>query len=174
LVATIIDVTFDVTKTSKAGKPYTVHVFKYQGDPYQGQQKDPTTRDVFASADVGKQLRNYSVGQRVNLTFEKNGQFSNLVGIAAESGAAPAPQQATGSPQAAPKQSYRESDTSTRIARAVAIKAAVDIMGNMAAADFKKADPVAMAKTYEPYLTMTEIELEGSVDTSDEPVDVPY
>ena len=174
MVATIIDLTFDVTKTSKAGKPYTVHVFKYQGDPYQGQQKDPTTRDVFASAEVGKQLRNFNVGQRVDLTFEKSGQYSNLVGIAAAGGQAPAPQQATGAPQAPSKPSYQENDTSTRIARAVAFKGAVDLIGNMTATDSKKADPISMAKLYEPYLTMTEIELEGSVDSEDEPTDVPY
>jgi hypothetical protein len=176
LVATITDMTFDVTKTSaKTGNDYTVHIVSYQPPPYDGQQKAPTTRDIFSSSDVGKELRNFSVGQSVNLTFVKNGKFSNLTAIsAAGSAQAPAPQQGTTAPQAAPKQPYRENDNSTRIARAVAIKAAVDIKGNMAAADFKKADPVAMAKLYEPYLTMTEIELEGSVDSEDEPTDAPY
>jgi hypothetical protein len=178
LIATIVDLTFDVTKTSaRTQKDYTVHIFTYQGDPYQGQAKAPTVRDVFCSSEVGKQLFNYKVGDRVNLTFEKNGQYQNLVGISLD-GATPtqaAPTTAAGPSKGPSTPSFVENDTPTRIARAVAFKGAVDLMGNMTATDFKKADPVAMAKVFEPYLTMTEVdaELTGDVDTRED-MEAPY
>lgn len=143
--ATVISVQPNVTKTARSGKPYTVHLFTYQGDPYQGQSKPPTTRDVFTqdrdNPELAGKVLALQPGQRVQLTFVKNGQYPNLTDVFVLGGQQQQtpPHQATGqepgaAPYVAPKKDYaaerevKEAEKQVSIIRQVALKAAVEVM----------------------------------------------
>ena len=84
--ATVVSVQSNVTKQGRSGA-YTVHIFTYQGDPYQGHAKVPTVRDVFAENRDNPQLAGQVLalqpGQRVDLNFQpgRNPNFKDLVSV---------------------------------------------------------------------------------------------
>ena len=162
--------------------------FTYQGDPYQGNAKKPTTRFVFKNDTknpaVPGAVKNLEAGQRVDLTFEKNGNFSNLVGVAVLGDSPPA----RASNTQAPTKSYnkpKDDETPIRIARAVALKAAIDAQGTMVdgGAKIVKAtmkenvfgdQSLALAKQFEKYLSLDDSEesLNAVLDSVDN--EIPF
>jgi hypothetical protein len=198
--ATVVSVQPNVTKSSKAGKPYTVHVFVYQPDPYQGQAKPPTTRNVFTedrdNPELAGKILALQPGQRITLTFVQNGQYQNLTDVMVIGGQSqPAPQQVPAQQQPqqpvtaseqAPQKDYaadREEKDAARTAninRQTALKAAVEIVKGLLAKDgFKKTikgailaeEVIALADTFEAYL----LKLNGFADMSQEQEEpLPY
>ena len=164
MVATITSLVFDVTKTAKSGKDYTVHQITYQGEPYQGVSKPPTSRDIFTNSDVGKQLNEYKVGDVVDLVFEKDGRYSNLVGIS-QQGASQASTGATTSTGIAPTKAFSQAgeERDLKISRAVALKVASEQLAGSFAKTTKAGkmseDITTFAEKLIPYLTLNEVDV---------------
>lgn len=127
------------------GKQYTGHAVTYKPEPYQGREKEPVRRFIFGNqTDLISQLNAVQVGDWVDLGFVQKGKYQNLDSIMKASGPAPSP--APSSPQ--PYTGGGGINKSDEIARAVALKAAVDIMtaraanGGLSAANLKKPDAI--------------------------------
>jgi len=143
LRAQIIGIELDITEVL-GGKSYQGHAVTYQGEPYQGRAKDPVRRFIFGNqADLVQAIKAVQVGDWVELGFVENGKYKNLnTMVKVGGGGAPAPKQAPGK-AAAPAAPYHD-DKADSIARAVALKAGVDLVaaaaanGGMTAANMKK------------------------------------
>lgn len=123
--------------------------FTYQGEPFKGQEKDPVTRFVFGNQDFVGTLKDCAKGDWLELSFEKKGQYTNLVAVAkiqAPSGAS--------LPAKEFKGRQDDPETQLRIARSVALKAAVDFVGGLAAKDKTFDNVMEWAKGFEVYLTL--------------------
>lgn len=136
---------------AKKGK-YAGFDFSYQGEPFKGQVKEPVTRFIFSNADFLPILRDCALDDWLELSFEKKGQYTNLVGVVKIAGpvmaAAPAKE----------FKSYRNEDPETqlRIARSVALKASVDYCVTMPAKDKTVENILSVAREFEAYLTLQE------------------
>lgn len=110
--------------------------FEYQGEPYNGKRKEPTKRFVFGNDPLSKTIAGLKVGEWVDLTFVKDGKFSNLTGV--EKISAPTPQAAPQQQSSGGGGSYRRDDAEVqrRISRSAALKEGVQI----ALATSKKTD----------------------------------
>lgn len=170
MIATITELVFDVSKTSAKGNNYKVHEFSYQGPEFDGRQKPPTKRNVFTDSDVGKVLNEYKVGDSVELTFTKNGKFSDLVAIA------PAGQSGTqGTSGASKPQPYSppaNEDRDMKISRAVALKAASEQLAGTFPKTAKNTsivkDIVGLAEGFMPYLTLNDVDVTKAEDGLDD------
>lgn len=157
--ATVISV-----EPAKLKGKYPGFNFTYQGEPYKGKQKDPVTRFVFGNDRNNPALPNkveaLKPGQKVDLTFTENSQgYKNLSEITIEH-SAPA-QQTSGGYQ----KQEEEDETPVRIARSVALKAAVDSFQALTAAGNKTIKAtmkpelffdmvIDMSRRYEAYLCL--------------------
>jgi len=146
---------------SKAGKPYTVTEFTYQGDPVPGYPpKKPTTRNIFSNAPQHPVIAQLQAGDRINMTFLQD-LHKSLDTVTKITGGAPAPQ-TTAAPR--PAFAQQASDKDEAIAKAVALKAAVETACAMMTSGYGKmkktmetelyADEIiALSKQFESYLT---------------------
>lgn len=166
--ATVISVVQNVTKPKNGGGTYSCTEFTYQPDPYKGQPKDPVTRGVFTNAPCHADILALKAGDRVELTFVRNGRFQNLDAVTKIAGSAPAPAASSGSGGGGWSGGGRRDDpeTTQRIARAVALKAAVDFVGVMvtngvytktsAKPDNLENEVDRLARDFEGYLTLND------------------
>lgn len=171
MIATIVGINYGV---KMKGQWDGLEVI-YQGEPYQGQQKDPVTRFVFKNSDVYKQIVDLEIGDKINLTFEKNGKFSNLVACE-KIGQGGVPTQGRATPSSKQDFSAQSSSGASKdviITRAVAFKGAVELVcAGLARDKFYKAgmkmdlvkDEVKeVAKSFEDFLSLMEKEEEAVV-----------
>jgi len=146
MYATVVLVTQNVTKISKANNEYTCTEFTYQGDPYQGKAKPPTTRNIFPDDEVHDLVMALEEGDRVNLVFNKDGQFTQLVGVSKISEAETPSTTNTSKPDTVvptyvEPEYFKDDhpDKAKRIAQSVAVKAGVDmVLGFLASGAYKK------------------------------------
>lgn len=185
MIATVLGVTPNVKKTSNkpGSKEYEVCEFVYQGDPYDGMQKDPTTRNVFMNDPLVPTILTLTAGDRVDLSFIQKGSYSNLSAVAKVEGeVAPVPTTA-GEALAQPMKPKADvwAVKDEKIARAVALKASVELTaGSVTAAQLKKPETlttnvVALAKMFMNYLTLQDnkeelpmTEVEGTTEDFEE------
>jgi len=157
MLAEVISVVEGVNKVSKAGKPYTVTEFTYQGPAYKGVRNPPVTRQIFDNAPQHDDIIALKSGDSVELTFLSD-QYKSLCTVTKASKSSAS---ATPASQRVPW----NDDTPLRIARAVALKAAVDTVGAYLASgmiytkkDLKKGvlnnEIGFIMKAYESYLTL--------------------
>jgi hypothetical protein len=160
MIATVVSVVPNVKKTSAKGSEYEVCEFTYQSDPYKGQQKPPTTRSVFMNDPCIPTILTLVAGDRVDLGFTKNGQYQNLTSVAKAGAAAPAAASTTQTASEVAGKTDVWAEKDLKIARAVALKAGVELTAAGAtAAALKKPDVlasqiVALAEKFMPYLTL--------------------
>jgi hypothetical protein len=154
------------------GKTYDGHKLTYQPQPYQGKTKDPVEKFLFGNSDIGKQLvaAGIQAGDWVEITFEKNGKYSNPVAIAKASAPAPSAVSPNRSPVSSGGGDYQRDDSpdkAARIARAVALDKAQSLIailaanGGYTAANLKKREYVVeevlrTARELLPFLNGTE------------------
>jgi hypothetical protein len=183
LNATILGIT-----EGKMKGQYPGYYMKYQSnETYMGKAKDPTDRFVFANSEVAPVVKTLTAGDIVELTFVKNGKFSDLtgitkVGVAPKAsdptkdvggiGASGAPAKgsssggSSGGGSGGSWENRNDEPTQLRIARAVAVKSATDVVvallhtggfpktkvkGELLGEEIK-----LIAKSLEGYLTLSE------------------
>ncbi len=82
MIATVISVQQNVTLQGRSGGSYTIHLFNFQPDPYQGQPKKPGERKVFTDnrdyPELAGKVAALVAGQRVELSFDTS-QYRNLI-----------------------------------------------------------------------------------------------
>jgi hypothetical protein len=166
--------------------------FTYQGEPYQGKAKDPTTRKVFANLPIHDEILEFRAGDTVDLTFEKNGKYSNLVGIraagrqASTGGGGSTSAQSADSSTSAPTSSYKSNYPSfeervaldkmkdASIQRQVALKAAVDLeLGDKAKGKAELENILRNAKEFAEFLRGNGPKADAGADEPCNPEDDP-
>jgi hypothetical protein len=165
---TLKQINLNATKRSAAGKTFTGVEVTYQGEPYKGVEKEPTTRFLFSDNPVARALPDYKVGDFVEIKFDSD-KFKTPLSIGrAEAYSPSAPKAAAATSATGPaKWGQQDPDTQKRIARSVAIKEAtvlvVEMMkqGAFAASKTKSYEFLAqqileVAKIYEPYVNATD------------------
>lgn len=146
---TVVSVGPTEEKVGKTGKTYAqVEVF-YKDD--QGRAKSKKIMNF--ARDVFPIVARASPGEVYDVKLEKKGDFWEWIAIQKVEGGAAAPQ---GASQAAPTRTYsgKSSDTDDRIARSVALKAAVDYLATCAPAKAEKTPQavLSVAMQFEVYL----------------------
>jgi hypothetical protein len=153
----------DRTRTSKKGKKYKV--VEVQGTKY-GTDENWST-DIFKNQeDLLESLEEFGPGELVNFKFTKNGNFYDLTELSEpdaemlekiDAGEFDAPKKTTGGTRKGggstmSKEEWAEKDrlTNIRIAKAVALKAAID-MGKKTTKTI-----LAQAEEFLPYLLTTD------------------
>lgn len=157
---------------SKAGSTYTATSLITQGKPYKGQVKDPREHRFFTSNPLHDKVAKLKPGQWINYKCD-NSKFKNMESfevIGADAGVDTGAQTASST---FIKEMEGQSQSAS-IARAVALKAAVDSCSTMLTKDmFKKSakpdfianEILTMAAFFEKYLTFTDdITSEETVD----------
>jgi hypothetical protein len=164
---TLQTINLNAKKRSENGKTYSGVEVTYQGEPYKGQAKEPTTRFLFSDNPVAKALADYKAGDKVEITFgtDKWKTPTDIRKLSATEGATHSAPQSTGN------RTYgqQDPDTQKRIARAVAIKEGSALVFEMIKAgafaasktksmEFLAEQVLSAAKLYEPYLSCTDQE----------------
>jgi hypothetical protein len=119
-VGIVQEIKFNVSKTSKAGKTYTVTQLKYVTE--KGALK---TESCFSDCSYADVLKGLAAGDKINATYVKNGEFFNLTDVSLiEKGTGVAPTVGSSSPK-----SYDKSpETQAAIIRQNALTNAVHFM----------------------------------------------
>lgn len=161
MIAKVIDIRFNIPARSAGGKTYTYNEFITQGLPYKGKEKDPRTHRILDNSPLLPIIKTLKVGDMVEYTTDET-QYKNINSVKKAEAAPPTSQDT-------PKQSsgggYRQNDEETqlRIARSVALKAAVDLVAAMLARDtYKKSmqpaaiieEVRAISRNFEGYLSL--------------------
>jgi hypothetical protein len=174
MIAQILNIELNATKEGAGGKSYSGLAVTYQPPEYKGKVKDPSTRFMFGNSDVVKQFKSsgLEVGDWADIKFDeskwKNPESFTKTGAPAQDGgganAAPKPKNV--STNITVDQSVWDAKDK-RIARAVAIKEATQLVALMAGnggytttnikkREFLVEEMLATAKALEPYLTLAE------------------
>jgi len=166
MICQLKSINLNATKRSAAGKSYTGVEVVYQGQPYKGVEKEPTTRFLFSDNPVAQSLANFKVGDWVEIKFDTD-KFKTPLSISKQAGSeeASAPAQSASGPA---KWGQQDEGTQKRIARSVALKEATAIVCEMMKAgafpatksksyEFLAQNVLEVAKIYEPYVNCTEV-----------------
>lgn len=166
MIAQVTSINFNVNKTSNAGKQYTVTEFSYQGQPYKGQAKPPTTRNVFTNAPYHAVIQQLQVGDWIELTFDQS-QFKNIETITKVS--APAVSQditsSNNTATSTTNNDEKNAEYQLKISRSIALGHAINTVNNyLSAGIYKKTvqaeildeEILNRAKVYEKYLTLND------------------
>lgn len=146
--ATVISVEENVTEKSRAGSPYTCTKFIYQADPYEGQQRPPTKRNIFEDDPLHDVVLALKEGDYVNIEMVKNGKHYDMVGLSKiTKNSKPSSITKINSPSKGIVPIYVEPiyfkddhpDKAKRIGRSVAVKSSIDmVLGLLAGGVYKK------------------------------------
>jgi hypothetical protein len=176
MIAKLLSINLNAKKRSEGGKTYTGVEVTYQGQPYKGQEKEPTTRFLFSNNPVAEALASYKPGQMVEIKFDTD-KWKTPISISLADDAAPkSSPSSSGSSSGGGRYGQQDESTQKRIARSVAIKESTILVmemmkqGAFAASKTKSYEFLAqqvleVAKIYEPYLNCTD-----APDVVDKPV----
>jgi len=191
--ATVIEIDFNHKHTN--GKDCVLLVT--QGDPYQGKQRDPRRHFFWQpyDSDFIDTLTDLGlrVGDRVEYTVDSS-QYKKMDHIAKIEGEQ-APQQSSNTPNNAFTTQPFNENKDKQIARAVAVKAGVDLVTTMMSSGVGKAiekqmetelvvdEVLKIAEQLEPYLTLEQVkevaaeepvQQEGELNQTQTGEDVPF
>ena len=168
MICQITALNLNATKRSAAGKTLTGVEVSYQGRPYKGVAKEPTTRFLFSDNAVAKALDSFKIGDWVEIEFDTD-KFKTPKSIRKHiEGEAVVDKLPYPSTPSSPRSfGAQDEGTQKRIARAVAIKEATTLIVEMAkqgaftaaktkSYEFLSQQVLEVAKIYEPYLACTE------------------
>jgi hypothetical protein len=85
--ATVVSINAGLTAQGPKGE-YEYMDFVYQPEPYQGKAKDQVTRKVFGNTPLYNEVLAFKEGDVVEMEFEKNGKYTNMISIRKGSGSA--------------------------------------------------------------------------------------
>ena len=69
MIAQLKAINLKAVKRTEGGKSYTGVEVTYQGQPYKGQEKPPTTRFLFSNNPVAQALANFQSGDWVDVSL---------------------------------------------------------------------------------------------------------
>lgn len=162
----ILNIELNAKKEGRGGKAYKGIAVTYQPPEYQGKVKDPVTRFLFDKSEAFDSFKKagLKVGDWVEITFDES-KFKNPLTFTKID--KPAPQEEKKKQYSGGGGGYKKNDPDTekRIARAVAIKEAVNIVAMMVNAEgytktnvknraFLVEEILNTARGLEPFLTL--------------------
>lgn len=160
--AVVTKIQFNTSKTFPNGKSFKGTLLTVQPPPYKGTPKPEKEYFIFPNAPTHNQAAQVKVGDTVDLSFD-NTQYKNLESIRVVAAPTPPAQPGTVTPAYTPKQDSGTKDIA--IARAVALKAGVELYSAMIQAGLTKKTITpetaveivfSMTKRFERYATLSE------------------
>jgi hypothetical protein len=167
MIAQLKMINLNAKMTAKSGKTFSGVEVTYQAQPTAKYgEKPPTTRFLFNDNPVARGLQNMKSGDWVEIKFD-NDQFKTPLSIETITDPSSSPSTASSPKSGGSTWGKKDEGTEKRIARAVAIKEATQLVLAMVTAgsfpktkaaqkEFLAQQVLEVAVQYEPYLTLSE------------------